>query len=695
MSGDSSTANHDKSELPPVSFEISKGKLHAEERSRTPQKSASDPESWLPDLPLIITHAVIILVCAITLILGKNGTVHVSEEWPLFTPRVVSFFVGIIVQLALIAPLEFAKRISQIWFWQELTNTGMNYRRMVTTWSVIYSNSYRGAEDLIHGIGPISAFLMLVYVIEVIVCGAIGSLHRTEDVTTLKASGQMALLYPSQDNATTFNSAKQAIDLASRAFLNFAKAYDPLALDGIIFGDGKCKNGTVPPNFVSSCTTVYVSPLAPISLTLKPPPPALPWTTLAPGDTVVTRSTQLDATVECGPSDDIKVVVFDQSDYLWLNVTMNGTRYETHSYLRLWAAQFSVMVTPQVQTVMFGTGQEYSDPVVDDSGALVFAMLAFNLDSYHDMTTITIPYADVNGSRTAGVALCRTRLALGTVAATYEVSQVEPATVVHLRNVVPEVTPTPYLMRHDTAYGVSAALFIFQALYSVTCDILPCVPTGYEPPLINLFTGLLLELPTPEGAPPKYFCDLATVTNAISQLTSRFMVSFAAEPVWPAHLPPQFAATTGAKVYERAYVQQFYTTMACNAVLAVGAASAGGVMIILAVSGRARRMGRSTESLYLLLQALPSNTLPNIPDTDWRTARLGRLKAAAREVHVKGSNSNGKVILSLSTRKREKVWPGKALPAKGSSSKGKRSHHHPTGSAVSTRTSHFSSDDEV
>ncbi|KAJ3147078.1 hypothetical protein HDU89_005886 [Geranomyces variabilis] len=638
----SSSSSEQRDPVLPSAFEVSRNQKatyngNSNTESSTGKQTrggsaADDSESWLPDLPLLVTHAAIILVCGITLILGKHGTVHVSNNWPLLKPGVVAFCVGIIVQLALIAPLEFAKRISQIWFWQELTKTGMDYRTMVTTWSVIYSNSYRGAEDLLHGIGPISAFLMFVYVIEVAICGAIGSLYETRDITTLKATGTMPLFYPTQDPAITFNQAKAPIDLASRAFLNFARAYDPLALGGILSGDGTCNNGMVSAGHAASCNSVILSPLAPISLLLGPQPPALPWTTLAPGDTVVTRSTRLDTMIECGPSDAIKLMVVNGSDYLWLNVTVNGTPTETHSYLRLWSAQSSSVETPQVQTVMFGAGVDYGDPVVDDSGALVFAILAFNLDTYHDMTVITVPYNDVPGTRTAGVALCTARLAVGTVTASYEVSQVEPASVLKLQNVVTVVPPQPYSMSADTAYGFASALFIFQSIYSVTCDILPCVPTGYDPPLVDLIIGLLREIPNP-GGPPKFAVDLATIATAISQLTSRMMVSFAAPPAFPKNLPPQCVATTSAQVFHSAAVQQFYTTTACNAVLAVGAASAAGVMVILALSGRRRRMGRSTESLYLLLQALPSNTLPNIPDSEWRSARLGRLKAAARNVH--------------------------------------------------------------
>ncbi|KAJ3180469.1 hypothetical protein HDU87_001978 [Geranomyces variabilis] len=491
-----------------------------------------------------------------------------------------------------------------------------------------------------------------------------------------------------QDPAITFNQAKAPIDLASRAFLNFAKAYDPLALAGILSGDGTCNSGTVLAGYAASCNSVILSPLAPISLSLGPQPPALSWATLAPGDTVVTRSTQLDTIIECGPSDAIKLVTVGDldsfSDFLWLNVTVNGTRIETHSYLRLWAAEQSVVVTPQVQTVMFGAGVEYGDPVVDDNGALVFAILAFNLDTYNDMTVITIPYNDdVGGTRTAGVALCTARLAVGTVTASYEVSQVEPASVLKLQNVVTHVAPQPYSMSADTPYGFASALFIFQSIYSVTCDILPCVVTGDEPPLVDLMIGLLREIPNPGGgpnSPPKYAVDLATVASAISRMTSRMLVSFAAPPAFPANLPPQYAATASAQVFQSAGIQQFYTTAACNAVLAVGAASSVGVMIILAISGRRRRMGRSTESLYLLLQALPSNTLPNIPENDWRSARLGRLKAAARHVHVKGENNNGRVILSLSART--------------SRSKGKKPHRDYPTSATSTKTTRLS-DDEV
>ncbi|KAJ3157412.1 hypothetical protein HDU86_003304 [Geranomyces michiganensis] len=605
------------------------------------------------DGPLLCTHFAIIIICGLTLILGRNGTVRVSEDWTIFRPSIVAFAVGIVVQIALIAPLELSRRIAQLWYWRELTTTGMSFRSMMCTWSVIYSNSYRGAEDLLKGIGPISAFLMLMYLVEVAICGAIGSLYQTTDVTTLKASGVLPMYFPMQDPAKSMASAIQPIELASRAFLNFVKAYDPLTLEGLVYGNGTCHAANDLPNTAGSerfCSAVALSPLTGLRLTLpgEPSPALVPWTQLALGDIVETKSTILEANVACAPSSDIYSGSLDDTTdvYLFVNLNINGTPQVKQSYFQLFTVEESDVTTPQVQTVMFSNGDNF-DPAVDDSGALVFGVVALNFDDYGPMTPLTIPLKDHPGTRNIGALLCTAQLALGTADTVFEVTQTEPATTLKLRSASDE-SKTPYSMNADTKYGYASALFLFQTLYVITCDILPCVFAGTSPPVFDLLIGMLASSVDANGT-RTYSIDLPTIASSLSQLIARMMTGFASAPGIPEDLtPPGTAATTNARVYQTGHIKQMFTSAVCDLVLFIGATSAACVMLVLTLGGRQWRLAGSTESVYLLLQSLPAQKLPNISARDWPYAHLGKLKDAARAVHVKGISDGGRVRLELS-----------------------------------------------
>ncbi|KAJ3144853.1 hypothetical protein HDU89_007740 [Geranomyces variabilis] len=630
------------------------------------------------DGPLFFTHFSIIIVCGITLILGKNGTVRVSEEYTCLKPSIVAFCVGIVVQIALIAPLELARRIAQLWFWRELTVTGMSFRSMMCTWSVIYSNSYRGAEDLLKGVGPISAFLMLVYLLEVAVVGAIGSLYQTTDVTILKASGILPLVYPLQDSSKSLASATVPVELASRAFLNFVKAYDPMTLEGLVYGNGTCHStGDVPAAGAEKyCSAVVLSPLTGLRLTLsgeaKPNP--IVWTPLAEGDTIEAQSTILEANVECRPShDDIWWgSVSDPSEvYLFMNVTLNGAVETRQSYFQLYTAETSNVTTPQVQTVMF-TEAGSNDPVVDDSGALLFGILALNFDDYGATSPLTLPLRDGPGTRDVGMLLCSAQLGLSTADTIFEVTQMDPACQVNLRS-ASDGSRTPYPMTTDTNYGYASALYLFQTLYVMTCDILPCVLSGNSPPVFDILIGLLAPSTDADGK-QVFKINVPQIASSLSQLIARLMTGFAAAPAFPTDLtPPITAATTEARVFQTGVVKQVFTSPVCNIVLSIGAASALLVMLLLALGGRQWRLGGSTESVYLLLQALPAQKLPNISAKDWRDAHLGKIKDAARSVHVKGVPDGKRMRLTLSSnpRKPDKraAKKGETLPAVVTASK--------------------------
>ncbi|KAJ3011789.1 hypothetical protein HKX48_006645 [Thoreauomyces humboldtii] len=490
------------------------------------------------DIGLFLMQSTIISVCCVTLFLGLYGVVKVSEGTFPFNQSGVAFGIGIAVQIALIAPLELARRISQVWFWKRLMHRGESFRSLITTWSVIYSNSYRGAEDIFRGIGPISALLMLVYLVEVVVLGAIGSLYEAKAVVTLKGLHSIPMYRPYQYTDVTSMTAGTAEVLASQAFFNFARIYDPS----------------------------------------------------------------------------------------WIQ-----------------------------------------EPPVDENGAILFAMLAFNYDAYPGWTertfntyTVESPNVPVS-TRTSGVVLCRAAVGLGTTSADYQILQKDPSIVVKLTNSVRDPDP-PAMYSMDPAtniWGFSMGIFITAVTFIFACDFLTCEVASTKPPYFVNTMGLSKAV-TVNGT-TSYTCDLDTVTEGLVRLIARILPWYTTTAKNTTGLD---ASLTEAytEVWEQLSTHRIYTTLACNAILAIGIACAGTLIflhLVQTLGRKAWRLDRSaiwtTSSVYLLLQALPSvrssGILPNIPQSEWRDAGLERLREAAEEVTVKGSiDSRGKMKLKMTGR---------------------------------------------
>ncbi|KAJ3145286.1 hypothetical protein HDU86_001095 [Geranomyces michiganensis] len=651
---------------------------------------------------MVLLQLVIIGVCIVVLSLGTNGTVIVSQQWRVFKPNIIGFSLGVVAQVALIAPIELSRKIAQSWFWRKIGREGMNFRTMVTTWSIIYSNSYRGAEDIFRGLSFISAFLMLVYLFEVAACGAIGSLNSFSPMTTLKASGSLPMYRLLQDPAKTAD-APVPVDLASRAFLNFAKAYDPLVSEGLALSKPGDNSTTAAvrvdqTDFWTASSSVILSPLTVLNLALadeddEPEPPAVSWTTLAQGDTVATLATDLTTSVTCGPSSAVswQNTSLGPQVVLAYDVEINGVVEQTRSYLLMWSAGKSYVTAPQVQTVMFARGEMFDDPVVTDDGELLFALVAFGFEDYGDLAPIVIPFSDEPGERVAGIAVCRLSLAMGTVDARHQVLHVTPASVMRLLSadrVDPAVT---YSMSATTDYGYGAAVFIFQTLYVITCDILPCMTENSTPPLIDSIIGLVTSTTDSNGT-RSYGVNIPTMTAGITKLIAHMMVSFAGPVDNPSTSNNASTATTTtlAHVYEHTSQQRVFTTPGCNVMLVVGIVSGCAVIVMTFVSGQQQRfMGGSTESLYLLLQLLlPSQRLlPNVSDSEWRDAQLGRLKELARQVHVQGApDESGRVRLRMGMKPAAGDSEGQQ-----SAKSGEETSH--TTQAHLTKTAHLEADE--
>ncbi|KAI8591185.1 hypothetical protein BDZ88DRAFT_412751 [Geranomyces variabilis] len=597
---------------------------------------------------LYLLQSVIIAVCVTVLALGIPGSVQVSEARFPLTESSVAFAIGVAVQVALIAAMELSRRICQMWFWARLTSRGQSLRSIMTTWSVIYSNSYRGAEDIFKGIGPISGFLMLMYFMEVVVLGAIGSLYRTENVVTLKGAGSLPMYRPIQSDAVLSENAFNSTMRGSLAFFNFAKLYDPTSTQGTETG------GTCAPLFqprasgaVLACASVLTHPLTVPLLAAEgeATAPVVPWTTLEKGDLFNSRATEIFTSVSCEPSDGFSIdqPVTGQEAIFLFYTSPEGV--VTQSTKPLWAVSFSLFTTPQVQVITLGGGSTGENPLIDENGAMIFAMLAFNFDDYPGWSELTMntlkDYSHAGPPRQVGLALCRATVGLGTTKANYSILQSDPSLVVKLNSAVRDPgQPINYSM--DPAvnvWGYSLAIFLLVSTFMFGCDAVACSIASPDPPYFDLTIGLVKVTRLTNGT-VAYTADLQTAAQGMSRLLARIIPSFTSA-VNNATGMDSNLVTTSAAVWELTSTLRIYTTPACNIILGIGIGSA--VALMLLQFGPATRVDKPsigiTSSIYVLLQALLSSSGGKriLADIARRDAGLARLKKVAEGVMVKST----------------------------------------------------------
>ncbi|KAJ3173890.1 hypothetical protein HDU87_007300 [Geranomyces variabilis] len=621
-------------------------------------------------LGTVLTQIFIVAICSVVLVLGISGQVLVTDDALFLREGYVGFAVGIAVQIALIAPLELCRTICKLWFWRRLVVRGENLRSLLCTWSVIYSNSYRGAEDLLQGIGPISGLLMLVYVIEVAILdfqlmpatsgheGAIGSLYATEGVTTLKAQGEVPMLWPFQsitkDTGDIY--ADESVIPAEMSFFSFAKLYDPLTIQGIETNttcEPASKQGDDNSHFSATwrgCGAVIASPLTtpPLVIAQTAAPLAVDWAKIVEGDILRSRAMEFFTTVECGPSD-IAWPSHDGYTTYWIN--LNDTAGST---VGLWSAAATVMATPQVTIATLGTGDLNEDPVVDETGGMLFAVVAFNFDDLGNMTKYQIHRYDrvlglLNETREIGVLLCRARVELGTVVAEYEMLQVSPGLVARLNYAVADTERVPYSMDSSTPYGYSMGIFLTETFFVLTCDYLPCPTDSKVPPLFDQTIGLVEAQPPAADGTVSYGLNFSTMTTNIAKLFSRNLLNYAAVPRYPEGIPANLLSTH-AEIWELAHTKRIFTTAACNIILSIGIFCA---VVLITLNLLQQTKGAMGGSVLQLLDAIGWRKMPNVTSEEWREAGVAKLRQHARKVMVRGAlYGAGKVQLSLSSPKK-------------------------------------------
>ncbi|KAJ3014109.1 hypothetical protein HKX48_005329 [Thoreauomyces humboldtii] len=528
--------------------------------------SASRWTKLLSHKGALIKQIICLGICFIALFLGNSKIVKTHQDALIANPTLVSLALGLSVQVALIPPIELARRIAQGAFWSRLTGKGMSYRQMVSTWSLLYSNSYRGAEDVIKGFTSISAMLLVVFFGEILVLGSVGSLYDSTPYNQLSASGYLPMHLPLQLAVTSEVEAGAATDLAAKVMLHLGTLYDPLTLQGLTmsnqtslqFGDG-----------IGARSTVLASPLTVPSLDIlgRPISEDIPWASVLVGDHVKTRATAITATSSCEVT--ANLTYGDLLDAPALNIDIGGTVY--WSPFNSWVLQnYAFVHSPQVDLYVFSSldvndpnFENVFEPLLDDEGRIYVAAQALNFADNADYMNSSYDGVPL------GLALCRIGIGLSTVQAEFEIVNVEPTRLVKLVSFDDQTEHKHYSMSNDTEFGYSAAQFLFSSLFPYTCDFFSCPYDADEIPYYTLLLGLIK---TPAAAGDTFTTSLETTAVALARVGALLMSTFTAAPT--VNIP------TGNSSFTPTYTEIWSTndslvieiTAACNGILGLGAA---------------------------------------------------------------------------------------------------------------------------
>ncbi|TPX58837.1 hypothetical protein SpCBS45565_g07904 [Spizellomyces sp. 'palustris'] len=574
-------------------------------------------------------------VCLGTYVIGSQGLLKVAAFHTFFTKSIGGFMVGVVVQVALFAPLKLGRKLSQIWFGRRLLKGGMKVRELITAWSLIYSNSYRGVEDVWRGLSPIAGFLLFLYLAEIIVLGTIGSLYYTVPTWHMNASGPMPYFTFPNVTPTTVDEAGLAMDCSQRAGVSVGRLLDPLVRQGIIVPNST--NAHCDSTHCTASETVIVSSFTvPFTGRTADPAPLMNWTELNPGDIVKGKMTSLTATADCRPSP------LNLTDYLFITVEEGLAEYMFNP----WAFTNPGMRTPQLQLLALAANS--TDPYVAPNGQMYVGMMTYNFpQSFAHMTWNT----DMGG-RNASSVICTVGIETGIANVEVLMEHLIPTRVARILSATEMSPPTPYNMSSGTP-GYLGAYFLGQIYAFFSCDISPCDFVGTTPPPFDMMTGFFDRTADGNGFVVDYDTQMEKFTAALVKLTVSAMPVFLIPDADP--LRDQATLT----VWSNDIVSIIYTTLPCNLLLLTGALSGVCLLVLHILLLWTRRGPNSkywttfgptfwmTESVYALLQALHLTELVNPPSSTGVPPKTLRKALTSEYVIVGAIDSSGALTVDV------------------------------------------------
>ncbi|KAJ3018072.1 hypothetical protein HKX48_003182 [Thoreauomyces humboldtii] len=603
---------------------------------------------------VILTYLAILGLCIASILVGKAGIeLPVQPGYYLSGARLV---LGMIVQISLSAPMELVRRICQILFARRLTGRGMTSREMLTAWSAIYSNNYRGIEDLHLQMGPITALLLFFYFAEIVAIGSIGLLSTSSPVNTVKAQGHVPTYGPLQSTDTFSARAQDAI-------FGVGRLCDPIVQQAMLMPPQKAcpevsSTLAAASGAYTSCQSIVASSLTLPDLTntqFDDSALQFDWTYILPGDIFEGVFSTVGVTATCSSLSAAGVTGSTSSAFKLMLTLPNGEIMASRiPFLNARDASFT---TPTVQIQELARSPDYTEPFVTDSGSLYVGLVAYNFaETFSDMTTVHLPLQDGSGNvRNISVALCELQVTVGSANAGVQVISAMEQIVPYVMHATYAAEPTLFDMSGGTGYGT--AQFVSQALMEMSCDVLPCTQSSTSPPGFNLLTGLIERTSDNAGWTVDYDHQLATITQALARLSTLLISTYVeASDIFDVDPTSQTIVTS------LLFKVSLQITSNCELILLVGAISSC-LILTVHIVGRLSKatfarhlypptlwVTESIHSLLLLLQQTPPPFVNDVNKPGGVDSNPEKLREAASKRLLVGKVDSETGVFSITIK---------------------------------------------
>ncbi|KAJ3291549.1 hypothetical protein HK104_005973 [Borealophlyctis nickersoniae] len=508
----------------------------------------------------IFINVCILGICATALILGRYGQLKVEKGWKEPIPRT---FVGFAVQTSAIAMVSLTRHICQIMFARAITSDkGVKFRKMVAGWSVLYSGSFRGLEDMLSALNIWSIVLAVALLGEIALLSSIGSLASMEELAIIRENGSLPLM---------------------TVVTRDTPWYDPGDASDLMVGhldtmsSPLYKQGTFPPPdsqpypnatrdpITGGCSVTRLSIVHPFNFSLFYPPTditpiALPI--VKEGETVIADVRANLVTVNCTPPTSFTLAKYRVAGY-W---EILGTLDDGRSLMSSSAFQSASIGIPEIGVSPLVINRSMANSYyVGAKGELYIAVYARNFQT--GTTFKGFQYFPDPNNLTASVAvtLCSIVARPGRSVGTIYFPYIEPTTISRVDAATPFESTGDTLFTLTRGGGLATVQLLIGTLAKLSCSYWACpvINTEFAPyPWFDRATALLKRKPETQA---DYDNQIEVVTQVVANLSS---LIFAVSTM------PDTNSTGAYGISSKELLSKLYITKGCTGVLIAGIVSA-------------------------------------------------------------------------------------------------------------------------
>lgn len=377
----------------------------------------------------------------------------------------------------------------------------MDVGEMVAAWSALYTGSLRGAQDMLAGFSPIAVLLILVYVGQVIMVGAIGNLYYLRPTSSISAEGLLPMMDVAGMTTEGFNNVG---DVADRLVGNLGGLTSTVYKHAVIPGpewqispNVSCdaQSGACTANRIAVSHSFDVSMLVPINNASSPV--NLPLRSFyGSGDIISSEMRAINVTVSCKAAPGLRLEFYPGSANTLVRIVGRvdeGGELTGDGVITPLQKCLEIGIMPMQNATGTGADTYY----INQLGELYFAVFARNFaGSFRGFNYVLSP---TDNKTSIGLGICAVKASVGRTAGKIQLIRTQNAllpAIIAVSNSSFPIIPPPLFAK--TAAGFGATQMVTRQLGSLSCFLWAC-PTAKKNqttlPWFDVQTGLIHKVP--------------------------------------------------------------------------------------------------------------------------------------------------------------------------------------------------------